>query len=149
MKKAIIVILSVLMFGVAVSAQPRALGIRGGYGAELSYQHSLGSNFLEADLGMWGGNAFYLTGIYDFVFAQSGIVNFYVGPGAQVGFYNTTNDQGKATTAMALGVVGQLGAEFEIPAVPINISIDWKPVFNFIGGGFGWNGFALGLRYRF
>ncbi len=149
MKKAIVVILSVLMFGVALSAQPRAIGLRIGYGVELSYQHSVGANFVEADLGMWGGNAFYLSGIYDFVFAQSGIVNFYAGPGAQVGFYNTTNSEGNSTTGMALGIVGQLGAEVEIPSVPINVSLDWKPVFNFIGGGFGWNGFALGLRYRF
>lgn len=151
MKKVISVIFAALLLGSAVAvAQPRALGIRGGYGAELSYQHYVGGdNFVEGDLGLWG-NGFYVSGIYDFVFAKSGIVNFYAGPGAQIGFYGYTNDEGNRATGFNAGIAGQIGAEFEIPTIPLNISIDWKPVFYFTNGnGFGWNGFALGLRYRF
>ena len=44
---------------------------------------------------------------------------------------------------------GQIGVEFEIPSVPLNLSLDWRPVYYFNYGGFGWQGIALGIRYRF
>ena len=85
-----------------------------------------------------------MTGVYDFIFANAGIANFYVGPGVQLGFYNYSGDQG-----FNAGIAGQLGVEFEIPSVPLNISLDWRPVYHFNYGGFGWQGIALGIRYRF
>ena len=145
MKRFIVVVLSVLAFAAVASAQPRALGLRAGYGGELSYQHGGSAGFLEADLGFLGsGHGFYVTGVYDFIFANAGIANFYVGPGVQLGFYNYSGDQG-----FNAGIAGQLGGEFEIPSVPLNISLDWRPVYHFNYGGFGWQGIALGIRYRF
>ena len=144
MKKIIAILVGVLAFAAVASAQPRALGVRAGYGGELSYQHSLGQNFLEADLGFLAGHGFYLTGVYDFVLANSGICNFYAGPGVQLGFYNHAEESG-----FNAGIAGQLGVEFEVPSVPLNISLDWRPVYYFNYGGFGWQGIALGIRYRF
>ncbi|MBR1405540.1 MAG: hypothetical protein IJ578_01205 [Bacteroidales bacterium] len=144
MKKTLFVIAAILGFAVVASAQPRAIGVRAGYGGELSYQHDLGGNFLEADLGFLGGNGFYVTGVYDFVFASADIFNFYAGPGAQLGFWNGDDESG-----FNLGIVGQIGAEVEIPSVPLNISLDWRPGFSFIHGGFYGAGVGLGLRYRF
>ena len=141
MKKFIMVIAAVLCLSSAAFAQSRALGVRATYGAELSYQHSIGSNFVEADLG-WFKNGFYLTGVYDFVFASEGNFNFYAGPGAAVGFYNDSE-----TSGINLGIAGQLGLEYNFN-IPLQLSLDWRPVFNFIHGGFGWEGIALGLRYR-
>lgn len=148
MKKVIIVVLSVLMFGAALSAQPRAIGLRGGYGAEISYQHNLGSaNFLEADLGLVGKD-FYLSGIYDFSFAKKGIFNFYGGPGATVGFWNNGEN-----TELSLGIAGQIGTEVDLESYisfPLVVSLDWRPTFYLVGAsGFAWSGFALGLRYAF
>ena len=142
MKKFIMVIAAVLCLSSAAFAQSRALGVRATYGAELSYQHSIGSNFVEADLG-WFKNGFYLTGVYDFVFASEGNFNFYAGPGAAVGFYNDSE-----TSGITLGIAGQLGLEYNFN-IPLQLSLDWRPVFNFIHGGFGWEGIALGIRYRF
>ena len=142
MKKFIMVIAAVLCLSSAAFAQSRALGVRATYGAELSYQHSIGSNFVEADLG-WFNNGFYLTGVYDFVFASEGNFNFYAGPGAAVGFYNDSE-----TSGINLGIAGQLGLEYNFN-IPLQLSLDWRPVFNFIHGGFGWEGIALGIRYRF
>ena len=144
MKKIIAILVGVLAFAAVASAQPRALGVRAGYGGELSYQHSLGENFLEADLGFIGGHGFYVTGVYDFILATSGICNFYAGPGIQLGACTDKDHSG-----FNMGIVGQLGVEFEIPSVPLNVSLDWRPAFYFMHGGFGWEGFALGLRYRF
>jgi len=145
MKKIIAILLGVLAFAAVASAQPRAIGLRAGYGGELSYQHAFGSNFLEADLGFLGSaHGIYVTGIYDFVLAQAGIVNFYAGPGVQLGFYNYDG-----VSSFNAGIAGQLGLEFEIPSIPLNISLDWRPTYYFNYGGFGWQGFALGIRYRF
>lgn len=148
MKKFVLVALSVLAVSFAASAQPRALGLRAGYGAELSYQHDLGGNFLEADLGFMS-NTISLTGIYDFIFANAGICNFYVGPGAHIGMWNSKDSNGNSSLSLSAAVVGQLGVEFQLP-IPMNISLDWRPAFYLTNGrGFGWDGFALGLRYRF
>lgn len=145
MKKLIVVILSVFAFVAVASAQPRAIGVRAGFGGEISYQHYVGENFVEADLGLVGNHGFYVTGIYDFNIGYAGPFSFYAGPGAQVGFYNA----GENAMALNLAVGGQIGAEWAIPAAPINITLDWRPMFYLMHGGFGWDGFALGLRYRF
>lgn len=149
MKKVIAILLGVLAFAAVASAQPRALGVRGGwngsFGGEVSYQHSLGSNFAEFDLGLYG-NGFSLAGIYDFIFANAGAANFYVGPGAIV---QIANHEGGSSLYAALA--GQLGFEIET-GIPLNISVDWRPAFYFTGAEhpyFGWQGFALALRYRF
>ena len=148
MKKVIAILIAAFAFVAVASAQPRALGVRAGYGGELSYQHSLGSNFAEFDLGFLAGNGLYATGIYDFVLGSAGICNFYAGPGVQLGAYSYKDVDGTVMKFNA-AVVGQIGVEFEIPSIPLNISLDWRPAYYFVHGGFGWNGFALGLRYRF
>jgi hypothetical protein len=151
MKKLLIVLVAVLAFATVVSAQPRAVGIRGGWASafniEASYQHTVGANFIEADLGVWG-NVFSATGVYDFVLASSGNMNFYAGPGINLGLAG-------ANGAVALfgGIVGQAGMEYAFSGAPVNLSLDWRPAFYFIGIGggtaFNWASFALGIRYRF
>ena len=139
MKKILAIAIALVAFAVVANAQPRALGVRAGYGAELSYQHTLGANFLEADLG-WSAGAVSLTGIYDFILGSEGNFNFYAGPGAHVGLFDG---------GVAVGVAGQLGVEYNF-GIPLNLSLDWIPVFNLIPGtAFGWQSIALGIRYRF
>lgn len=149
MKKVIAILVAALAFAAIASAQPRALGIRGGwngsFGGEVSYQHSLGGNFAEFDLGLYG-NGFSLAGIYDFILANAGIVNFYAGPGAMVQIVNHTD-----ASHLHAAIVGQIGFEIET-GIPLNISVDWRPGFFLAGDDhpyFGWQGFALALRYRF
>ena len=143
MKKVIAILVAALAFAAVASAQPRALGVRATYGGELSYQHSLGSNFFEADLGFAVHNGFVLTGIYDFVLGQSGGFSVYAGPGAQIAFWDTPDYNG-----IGLGVAGQFGVEYMFP-VPVAISLDWRPRFDFIHEGFGYSSIALSLRYVF
>lgn len=148
MKKTLILLTAILGFAVVASAQPRALGVRAGYnhgaGGELSYQHSLGSNFAEFDLG-WFNGGFSLNGLYDFIIAGTGEVNLYAGPGAEVIVYNTA-----AGSNLNVGIAGQLGVEWNFPAAPIQLSLDWRPVYLFLNDGlFGYDSVGLGLRYRF
>lgn len=144
MKKAILIVAAILSFAVVASAQPRAIGVRAGYGAELSYQHSLGNNFAEIDLG-WYTGGLSLTGIYDFVFASAGDLNFYGGPGVQAYLYSS---QGYSYFNAA--IAGQIGMEYNFASIPLQLSLDWRPAFYFLHGtAFGWQGFGLGIRYRF
>lgn len=148
MKKLLVIAALMLGIAVAASAQPRALGVRAGWGGELSYQHSLGGeNFLEADLGWWN-SGFTLAAAYDFSIAPVGPFNFYAGPAASV--YSWA-DAANQTSGFGLGIGAQLGLEYIFDAIPFQISLDWRPMFNigYTGHPFGWEGLALGLRYAF
>lgn len=80
-----------------------AIGVRAGYGGELSYQHSIGSNFAEFDLGLFGHSAA-VSGIYDFIIAGNGSFNFYAGPGARIGAWVGKDYSGFDAFGAALGI---------------------------------------------
>ena len=146
MKKLIAVVVAVMAISFVASAQPRAFGIRIGGDVEASYQHQLGRNFLEADLGLgFAMSALQLTGVYDFVIAHTNNFSFYAGPGVQV---NTWKDSEKRTNA-GIGIGGQLEFEYAFGSIPFNIALDWRPMWNFIGRYGSWSSVALSFRYRF
>jgi hypothetical protein len=147
MKKTIIILAAIFCFAFAANAQPRAIGIRGGYGAEFSYQHSLGDNFVEADLG-WTYHGTWLTGIYDFLFPIQDGFNFYAGPGARIGAYSYKDDNRENHSGFDLGIAGQVGIEYNFN-IPLQLSLDWRPAFTFIDSDFDYFGLSLGVRYRF
>ena len=142
MKKIILIAAMVLGFAVAASAQPRAIGVRVGNGGEVSYQHSMGSNFLEVDGGIGVGfdGVFNVgaTGIYNFMIAQPswtsrGEWGFYAGPGAGVGL-----GLGEANY-LNISAAGMVGLEYSF-WFPLQLSIDFR---QHIGIGLG------GIRYKF
>lgn len=130
----------VLGFAVAASAQPKALGLRVGYGAELSYQHNVGENFIEADLGLASFKNLGVAATYNFNIAQFGEgFNFYAGPGIGLGMGET----------LSVGIAGQAGIEYNFAEAPVQLSLDVRPYFDFVGVGLvGWYP-HLGVRYRF
>ena len=144
MKKIFAVVVAVFAFVALASAQPRALGVRVGWGGEVSYQHTLGAeNFLEVDAG-WGANSVSIGAAYDFQIAPVGPFGFYAGPSAQVWMGGDGDDN------FVLGVGAQLGLEYIFPSFPLQISLDWRPVFDLIPStGFGWQSVGLGIRYAF
>lgn len=146
MKKFIAIVAAALCFAAVASAQPKAIGLRIGGAAEISYQHTLGgSNFLEADLG-WAflnGAGVNLGLSYDFMVAPLGPLNFYVGPSAQATLF-----LGEASS-FGLGVGAQIGLEYTF-SFPLQLSLDWRPLFNILPStGFGWSSIGLGIRYAF
>lgn len=140
MKKIIAIAAFVLGFAVAASAQPKALGLRLGYGAELSYQHNVGSNFIEADLGLASFKNLQVAATYNFNIAEFGQgFNFYAGPGIGLAFGQQ----------LSVGIAGQAGVEYNFASAPIQISVDVRPYFDFVGVGLvGWWP-HLGVRYCF
>lgn len=151
MKKIILAAALVLGFAVTASAQPRAIGVRIGNGGEISYQHSMGSNFLEVDGGLGLGlvdGVFNVgaTGIYNFMISEFGNgFGFYAGPGAGVGLALGE------VNYLALSAAGMVGIEYNFN-FPLQISLDFR---QHIGIGFSGNGIwapssiGLGLRYQF
>ena len=101
MKKITIILVALLLGAFAAVAQPKAIGVRGGlfgltFNGEISYEHwaTIFDNdydFLEAELGVFGGNGFKATAMYNFTFAQPDFTDrgewaFYAGPGAVAGY---------------------------------------------------------------
>ncbi len=150
MKKFLVIAAMMLGLAVAASAQPRALGARLGYGVDLSYQHQLGNNFVEADLGLENFAALNVAATYNFMIAQpawtaQGEWGFYVGPGVAVG---------AANEFLAIGAACQVGLEYTFD-FPLQLSLDVRPQLGLVTTdgvkGFGIWGWSphLGIRYRF
>ncbi|MBR6804859.1 MAG: hypothetical protein IKM57_08190 [Paludibacteraceae bacterium] len=153
MKKIIIIAAMMLGFAVAAVAQPRAVGLRLGYGAEVTYQHTLGANFIEANFGLNTFNAINAAATYNWMIAQPqwtdrGEWGFYAGPGAAVGLGFG------AASHFTLAATGQAGLEYTF-WFPLQLSIDIRPQLGFWTGnkaaGFYFGGWcpALSVRYRF
>lgn len=138
MKKLFIVCALILGITVAAAAQPRALGVRLGGDLQISYQHSFGSNFLEVDLGTTAISAPAVSAGYDFSLLDSNNFCIYLGPSASLAFWD----------GLLVGIGAQIGVEYAIPSIPLNLSLDWKPTY-FIAETFIPYSAALGIRYRF
>ena len=156
MKKLLAIAVALTAFVAVAAAQPRALGVRfgsasyaAGYGAELSYQHGLGTtNFIEVDLG-WssvGGGCINGTASWDYIIAEfGGGFNFYAGPGVNLGTYGTPDG-----AKFAIGALAQVGLEYQFGTIPFNVSLDWRPTFYVVPSNFfSPSGVALSFRYRF
>lgn len=139
-------------------AQPRALGLRLGYGAELTYQHSLGTaNMVELEVGLPGFEALEVACTYDWLnpggskiaWNKRGEWNWYAGVGAAISA-PTHFDHFFA------GAAGRIGIEYCF-WFPLQLSIDWRPTLGVMFGGnetkFAWDAYAGGLglsvRYKF
>ena len=152
MKKIIIIAAMMLGFAVAAAAQPKAVGIRFGYGVEASYQHTIkNANFIEANVGLEAFNALNIAATYNWMIARPqwtdrGEWGVYAGPGANLGlgFNGWFN----------VAVSGQIGLEYTF-WFPLQLSIDIRPQLGlYTGGGqaglyFGGWCPALGIRYKF
>lgn len=154
MKKIFIIAILALGVSFAAAAQPRAVGGRLGYGIEASYQHTLGSeNFIEADLGFFTFNSVNAAATYNFMilhpqWTPKGEWGVYAGPGLGmgVGFNGYFN----------MGVGGQVGLEYTFDNIPLQLSVDYRPMFGMVAhqgqAGFyipGVYNFGIGARYCF
>lgn len=163
MKKSLLVALFALLSVAAVVAQPRAIGVNLGSASGISYQHSLGNNMLDINVGVplvtLGG--LHAAVVYDWInpfgtsvpWNERGSWDWYMGVGAAGGVYGWNWDWAY------VGAAGQIGIEYNF-WFPMAISIDWRPTIGVELGagspngkvGFGlyglYNG-AIGIRYRF
>lgn len=155
MKKVFLLVAVILTGFITVNAQGvngtrNAIGIRAGWGADISYQRYVSyDNRIEATLGFnrYGVD---VTGIYQWMFdinsAEAGQFKWYVGPGLELGGW-TSN---KYKNGFSMGILGQIGIEYGFAKIPLLLSLDYRPGLYFAPKvNFNWTGFALGVRYCF
>ncbi len=124
-----------------------ALGVKVWDGGGISFKQFVnGNNALEL-IGYFWSQGTRITGLYEIHGPISGAtgLQWYIGPGAHIGLYNTKNGNGSF-----IGVDGVLGLDYKFSSAPINLSLDWQPSFEFGDNrGFvgSWGG--LGIRYTF
>lgn len=134
MKKVVFTILAIIALAASASAQ-NALGARINvdydadldFGAELSYQHGFSdNNRLELDFG-WLGHKHHseisATGIYQWTFNIVGNFGWFIGVGGNIGIWTSSN-----YTDVTLSVCGQGGIEYKFDAVPLRLSLDYRPM---------------------
>lgn len=149
MKKVLFIAALLIGFAGMASAQvdSKAIGLRFGNAGEISYLHPLTDvNRLELDLGFgsWAYGGLYLNGIYHWVKDLSDLAdgfNWYFGGGAAIGVNSGS---------LGLGILGQIGLEYNFDGIPLQASLDWRPALHLVPGvKLGWDGVALGVRYKF
>ncbi|WP_420601877.1 hypothetical protein [Flagellimonas sp.] len=149
---------------IAMNAQDiseHALGLRlgdsDGFGAEISYQKSIGRyNRAEFDLG-WRDSrnfdAFKLAGIYQWVHQLDGNFNWYYGVGGGLGSVDFEPALGlEDEDGLFVFAAGDIGVEYNFD-IPLLLSLDFRPEIGLLG----YDGFdndfdfdiALGIRYQF
>jgi hypothetical protein len=140
-------------------AQTNTLGLRFNGGtileAEISYQGWLGdNNRLEVDAGFGGKsylNVMKGTVIYQWVFELDYPLQWYVGAGGSIGFWDFADDYVNTDdSGVFLNAAGMIGANYTFE-IPLQISFDFKPEFGILNGyndGFD-GGVGVGIRYVF
>lgn len=145
MKKMIMIAAMTLCVAGLSFGQKNTLGLRFTGGTEVSYQHELTDfNRLEFDLG-WTWNTSALSGFYQWDYHLTNGLKWYIGPGASLGLYSKDNHSGTD-----LGVGGIVGLEYNFD-IPIQVSLDWRPIINFgtYDSQFGSTNVGISIRYRF
>ncbi|MDT0539807.1 MULTISPECIES: hypothetical protein [Croceitalea] len=133
------------------------LGDSDGFGAEISYQKSIGRyNRAEFNLG-WRDSrefdAFKLAGVYQWVRNIDGGFNWYYGFGGGVGNsdFEAVPDRDR-DDGLFVFAAGNLGIEYDFD-IPLLISLDMRPEIGLLGFSEFDNDFlfdfAIGLRYQF
>ncbi|MBN1768670.1 MAG: hypothetical protein JXR50_11355 [Prolixibacteraceae bacterium] len=134
----------------------QTIGARLGGGSfssgEFTYQKGMSNeNRVELDLGFGANinhNRLYAVGAYHWVWNISGDLNWYAGPAVSAGLFSYKNEDSYLNVALG----GQVGIEYDFTNldVPLLLSLDARPMWDFIGShsGLGW-GTALGIRYIF
>lgn len=156
MKKVIFTL--ALALGVTFAAYSQdytsAIGLRLGYPTSITYKHFISDQgAIEAFAGFRSYsfyNWFNIGATYQHHMPISGVdgLNWFAGGGLSAFFWNyDDNFVGDGSTS--IGILGALGLDYKFDSAPINVSLDWLPIFfvNGYGSGFGGGYGALSVRY--
>lgn len=86
------------------------------------------------------GNGLGVDALWDFVYRPLGdeALNWYAGVGPYI----------QIADPFWLGVVGELGIDYQFDTVPISLSFDWRPALSIVEKTqLHWGGFGLNVRY--
>ncbi len=143
----------ILSFSFAQDYQT-SIGLRGGFANGLTLKHFVSQNtaFEGIVASRWKGLE--LTVLYEIHSRAFDVdrLNWYYGFGGHIGFWDGKHAHwgGDGQNYTVIGIDGILGLEYSFEEIPFNISVDWKPAFNFSGhSGFWGDGGAFSIRYMF
>ncbi len=144
MKKMILISSLLIASFFCVQAQFQTIGLRMGFGGELSAQFDGGAGRIEFDLGIYR-NYSSAALAYQLVNPLEGDFTWYYGAGGIVGFENNNG--------VSAGPIGVLGIEYNF-GIPLQLSFDYRPEFYILRNGaidFHANltGVGFSARYRF
>ncbi len=152
MKKIGIITSALVLFTLATFAQNRtanslsyktAAGVKIWNGGGLTLKTFLDEKNALEFIGFFYNKGTRISGLYEIhgdLNTESNL-KWYIGPGAHVGLF-------KGNTYV--GIDGIIGIDYKFKNLPLNLSIDWQPSFEFgSGAGFGADYRGLGVRYTF
>ncbi len=122
----LLIVIWILLLASSMSGQPyeHSLGIRAGYSSGITYKGFLRHQMaaIEADI-LYNSHGFNITGLYEYhlepLHDRRWLI--YFGGGAFGG-----NWEGEFST----GLSAVSGIEFNVRDLPLNFSLDWKPMMN-------------------
>ena len=157
----LVVLISVVTFTNVVAQKSRsfnsssyktALGVKV-YPGSITLKHFIREGAALEALGSFWERGARLTGLYEFHWDIKNApgLKWYVGPGVHLGFYNDKFGYNNKSY-VAAGIDGVLGLDYKFKMIPLNLSVDWQPTFEFgsnYQNGFGANYGGIAARYTF
>lgn len=159
MKKCLVLILFLIAVNLSAQEKENALGVRLGLVQGISFQHHSSSKLsFEGLLAMYRYDPAALVFVqFRFPgFLDNDAMSLMFGFGSHVAYirgyknfewYPDYDDQ--QIRHFISGFDVQLGINYNLPDLPIGLSLDFRPAYNLIGHKGLWYGAALSLRYRF
>jgi len=138
--------LALALAGKELWAQPymHSVGVRAGYSSGVTYKgfrlHRMGA--YEGSI-LYNKHGFNLSALYEHHLEPFRNERFlvYAGGGAFGGDWDEE---------FSLGLIGVVGIEYNIRDIPLNLGVDWRPMFNIIlSPDIDFLDFGLSIRYRF
>jgi hypothetical protein len=128
-------------------------GFYGGSGAEINGRFGAESGRVEGSLAWSGGSnhsSFFLAGVYQIVKPLEGGFDYYYGAGLALGMYSWRQSNEGWKSGGSVGVPVQLGIEYNFSELPLNLSLDLRPIITLRSEGiFVPSSLGLGIRYMF
>jgi hypothetical protein len=133
----ILLAIAAFLLALAATAQSpynKAIGIKFPAGTGLTYKKFVTQKAAMEFQALYATESFRLAGLYEFhfPFSKAEGLNWYVGPGAHLGFYKNQY-QKSYSSKMDLGIDGVIGLDYKFNGLPVNVSLDWQPSVSFSG----------------
>ena len=138
MKKLVLVAILAVAGIAFAAAQPRAIGLRLGWGGQVSYEHGLGNNMLSIEAGVPNFDGIEAAVTYDWIdpfgaavpWSKRGEWHWYLGVGAGAGMWgwgHWRHGVAEHWYDSYVGVAGRVGIEYDF-WFPLQLSLDFRPI---------------------
>ena len=166
--KFILTFVLLFMLSIAGYAQPYSTGLGfrlGGISSGITVKHYTGSNTALEGILSFGRHAFMITGLYEKHqdFPNAAGLTWFFGGGAHVGFFSGDyryyhyyyyshkkikyEEFADNDASVFFGADFIIGLDYKFQNAPVNLSLDVKPMVDFVPGVYGyWEG-ALSVRF--